>query len=482
MSPQLAAITCAAFVFYLFWAEKKSTEGASLALWIPLAWMFLAGSRYVSDWLNLRATMDAIDAQRDGSPVDRVVFSALILMGATVLIKRRLALGRLIARNKWICLYFLFAVVSIGWSDYPFVSFKRLIRGLGNAVMALVILTDPQPYVATGVVLRRLAFLTLPLSVVFIKYYPELGRAYHMGTPMFTGVAQHKNALGQLCLLTGISFCWGFLYSTGPRLTLAGRLRIPVEIVFLALIVWLMNIADSATSLLALVVSGCILFLGRVPVVARAPRRVFGLVLASVLFLALLQTAFDLRGALIESLGRRPDLTTRVPMWEDLLSVAPNPMIGAGYDIFWATEAGVRMSERWSVGQAHNGYLELYLSLGIIGVVIMAGCLLSGLLRIRSDLAVDYAPAVLRLCIVPIVVMYNWTEATFNGVSNMWLVLFIGIMDARGLVSPARASLGEEPRKSGDSVPVGVPRFRLAHGALPGRGVASVRVGRTTAL
>jgi hypothetical protein len=202
---------------------------------------------------------------------------------------------------------------------------------------------------------------------------------------------------------------------------------------------------------------------------ARTPRRIFNLMVVSTLFVAALQTVFDLRVAVIESLGRRRDLTTRVPMWEELLSVAPNPIIGAGYDVFWATDTGLRMSERFGLEQAHNGYIEVYLSLGIIGLALLAVGILSGLLRIRRDLSVDYVPAVLRLCIVPSVVMYNWTEATFAGVSNVWLVLFLCIMNGR-ILSVDRASLRgpEEQRKLVDAVPIEGARFLPARVALRG--------------
>jgi hypothetical protein len=122
-------------------------------------------------------------------------------------------------------------------------------------------------------------------------------------------------------------------------------------------------------------------------------------------------------------------------MWEELLSVAPNRLFGAGYDIFWATPSGLQMSNTWSVGQAHNGYLELYLSLGLIGLVLVSACIVAGFVRIRRDLTTSSGPATLRLCLVPIVALYNWTEATFSGISNMWLVLFIGIIDVDGLVA-----------------------------------------------
>ncbi len=45
--------------------------------------------------------------------------------------------------------------------------------------------------------------------MLFVRYFPELGRTYHAdGSPMFTGVGHQKNDLGLMCLVTGIYFAW----------------------------------------------------------------------------------------------------------------------------------------------------------------------------------------------------------------------------------------------------------------------------------
>ena len=71
--------------------------------------------------------------------------------------------------------------MSIGWSDYPDVAFKRWIKSLGDFVMVLIILTDRDRYAAIKRALTWTAFLLMPLSVLFIKFYPDLGRGYHRG-------------------------------------------------------------------------------------------------------------------------------------------------------------------------------------------------------------------------------------------------------------------------------------------------------------
>ena len=212
MSSPLAALICIVFIVYLFWMDSKKSSRHSTALWIPFCWMFLAGSRYASSWLNLRPPMSSVDALSEGSPLDRAVFLLLIVVGVVILSRRKIHWGRLLSQNQWIVLYYLYCLSSMAWADEPFVLFKRWIKDLGNPIMVLVILTEQRPYEAAGVILRRLAFLMLPLSVLFIKYYPDLGRAYHRdGSPMYTGVGQQKNDLGSLCLITGIYFSWEFL-------------------------------------------------------------------------------------------------------------------------------------------------------------------------------------------------------------------------------------------------------------------------------
>ena len=79
--------------------------------------------------------------------------------------------------------------------------------------------------------------------------------------------------------------------------------------------------------------------------------------------------------------------------------------------------------------QAHNGYLEQYLNLGYIGVAFIGVIMLSGLLKVRRHLNVDYPSAMLRLCFIVTAVLYNYTEASFYGINNMWLLLLLGIIE-----------------------------------------------------
>jgi len=429
MPPPLAALICFLFILYLFKKDSRKTNAFSWALVVPMIWMFLAGSRYVSHWLNLGGYIDSSDPYLEGSPADRLIFLCLIISGIATLLRRNIEWRELFSQNYWVLLFFVYGGISVIWSDYPFVSIKRLFKAMGNVVMALVILTERQPFEAIALVLRGLGFILLPLSALFIKYYPHLGRVYHMGHPVFTGVGMQKNALGQICLITGIYFCWSILLTPARELRNGGRLDFTVVAPFIVLIVWLFYMANSATSLTCMIVSICIFLASRLRWVSRVPRRILTVGVIFIVLLAVLQLSIDVKTIVLDMLNRDPTLTTRLPMWMDLISMVHNPLIGFGYETFWTGERQDMVSQIWGVDrQAHNGYLEIYLNLGVIGLFLLVGSIVSGLKKVSDDLVFDYSTGILRLCFIVVVALYNWTEASICGVSNIWVLLLLGII------------------------------------------------------
>jgi O-antigen ligase len=348
--------------------------------------MFLVGTRYLSHWLGQDAGLDAVSAQLDGSPIDRAVFAALIAAGIVVLMMRGKATLSALGRNKLLLLFFLFGLFSVLWSEYPLISLKRWFKASGNLVMALVLLTEADPKAAVGLVLRYLAVLTLPLSVVFIKYFPALGRSIHHGQQLYNGVALHKNTLGQLCLLSGIYFFWSYLYERKEWATASRRLFL---FFFMATTAWLLFMADSATSQGALGVALILLVLSRLPVISVKPGRLLAVTVVLAFGFIGLQLFADITSAVVSGLGRDPSLTTRVPMWAELSRAPINVAIGSGYETFWLTSFGLEMQDQWGVSQAHNGYLELYLNLGLVGLVLTLAAMLAGLARTCRSNAED---------------------------------------------------------------------------------------------
>jgi O-antigen ligase len=254
---------------------------------------------------------------------------------------------------------------------------------------------------------------------------------YHSfsGTQMFTGIASHKNGLGGICLISGIYYSWVLLFRRWGDGYLGQRLNFLIYIIIIPMIIWLLDKANSATSLTCMVVALGLFIVSRQPAVARKPLSIMVICLGCIIIFEIMEFAFDFTNTVIIALGRRPDLTTRVPMWADLLSMVKNPVIGFGNESFWLGERLIIIQQRWGkLVQAHNGYLETYLNLGGIGLFLLVTMILTGLKKVSNSLSKDYPVAVLRLLFIVIVALYNFTEASFYGQSTLWTLFFIGIL------------------------------------------------------
>jgi exopolysaccharide production protein ExoQ len=438
MPPIIALLSCIIFVIFLIWTDLKKSDDLSAALWVPLAWMFIAGSRFPTGWLSMGSSVTLQKASTslsfdEGSPVDAAVFLILIVSGVFVLFKREIDWRRLLIQNKWICLYFIYCAISVIWSDFPYITLKRWIKELGNPIMVLVILTEKYPYEAIGAILRRLAFLILPLSVVFIKYYPDLGRAYSADFILMNiGVTQQKNQLGLMCMITGIYFIWNFFLGTKNEFKLRNNYSF---IVVIGILVWLLGESQSATSLACLLVAASLIFLSSTKFIGEKANKLIVVVMIVAALTLLMEVTLDVTSFVIARLGRNPNLTYRVPMWEMLMSMAGNSIIGTGFMSFWAGERLITIASQLRTNeiiQAHNGYLEQYLNLGYIGVLFVVVMIMSGVHKVLKHSLIDYPSAVLRLTFILVASIYNYTEASFYGINNMWLLLLLVIFDVSG--------------------------------------------------
>src|SRR5262245_50635332 len=144
MPSHLALLIALVFCSVMLWRDTRLQPPVSRAIWLPVIWIFIIGSRFISQWLEAVGIQAASGARNleDGSPIDAGFFLVLLLVGIVVLWRRRLMLTTLVSQNRWLTVFFLYCFLAIWWSDFPFVAFKRWIKVLGHPVMALIILTE----------------------------------------------------------------------------------------------------------------------------------------------------------------------------------------------------------------------------------------------------------------------------------------------------------------------------------------------------
>src|SRR5882672_2513728 len=448
MLPWVATVVCVLGILGLFALDRDRQSQTSKALWIPVVWLWIVGSREVSLWLavfgigHAGTELNSPDVYLEsGSPPDRLVFATLMFFGVVVLVRRGPEVGRLLRANLPILLFFLYCALSVFWSDYPAVAFKRWIKALGDVVMLMVVLTDGNPYAAIKRLLARTGFLLIPLSVLLIKYYPEVGKGFkHYGVPFYVGVTTNKNLLGIVCLIFGLGSLWRFLAAYRDRGGTHGTRRLVVHGVLLAMVLWLFLMAKSLTSLSCFLLAGGLMVATSFGTRARKPWVVHFLV-AAVVLVSFSTLFFDAGWFVLETMGKDPSLTGRTKIWDLVLSLSGNPLFGTGFESFWL---GPRLERIWSVywwhpNEAHNGYIEVYLNLGWIGVSLLAVLMVSGYRTTISALRRDPDSAGIRLAFFLVAVAYNFTESAVRIMHPVWICFLLATITVPGGWARVRA-------------------------------------------
>jgi len=431
--PIVALFLTVAFVVFLFRRDIRERPDVTSALWVPLIWFLIICSRQVSEWLNTFGLHVGAITLEEGSPLDRCIYLGLIAAGIYVLSKRHVQLSEIIRQNQWLTIFFVYCFLAIFWSDFPFVAFKRWIKVLGHPIMALIVLTEPDPLEALTRLMKRCAYVIVPVSILFIKYYPQLGRGFDTwtGEAVNTGITTNKNILGGDCLILGFFFFWHLLQTWSRQSGRPRRNELFLTGGFLLAIWWLLSMAHSSTSLVSLFVG---LLIVAVLGLRFVDKRFIGTyVVIGVLALLAAEWAFGIYASAIQLLGKDATLTDRTLLWSELLKVKINPLFGAGFESFWLGDRIRKFGESrwWQPNQAHNGYLETYLNLGVVGLILLIVLLIATFWKGRRELLTNFQFGRFRLGFLAAVVAYNWTEAAFKNISVIWFVFYIIALDYR---------------------------------------------------
>jgi O-antigen ligase len=272
-------------------------------------------------------------------------------------------------------------------------------------------------------------YILIPLSIVLIKWFPEYGRYWNHfgGEGLNIGAADGKNGLGLLCAVAGLFFFWDLLIIWRNRKISLDQIALLINILFLAMISYLFILVDSQTSLGSLII-GIIILLNLSLI--REKIKYIGFFIFHIVLIIIVILSTDLINMVIETMGRDPTLTGRSEVWEYLMQIYINPLVGTGYSSFWT---GQRLDQIWRdfwwhPKQAHNGYLETYLNLGIIGLMSLFAIIISLYKNNKKVLAINFDMGKFRMAIFFMVIIYNWTEAAFIVSSPLWFLFLFTII------------------------------------------------------
>lgn len=306
-------------------------------------------------------------------PQVRLAFLLIYVVAGLILLSWRHALPTLVTRTPLLFLVLIVPPLSILWSIDPGESVERATATIGTSLFGA--------YLGWRFTLGRILFLlavamsaAVGLSLVTIFALPSIGIAQSgqwAGT--WTGIHFHKNDLGGTASLACIVIGYAVADSRGFW-------RAVFCAAFLVAFVLLVG-SQSTSSLLATLMVGVLALWARL--LQRMPRDVpvlstiivFGVVIAAVQLVGT-----DLVENALATLGKRSDLSSRVPLWGIVWTfIEKHFWLGYGFEAFWKADSpemqAIQAQLQFLPFYSHNGLLETWLNGGLVLVVIVLGLL-----------------------------------------------------------------------------------------------------------
>jgi exopolysaccharide production protein ExoQ len=426
MPQQLALALCLGFIGWLFWRERKTRADDATVSWIPAIWFASITSRPLSYWLGIGGSEDNLD----GNPFEAMFQLAIFATAFCILLRRQLNWTWFVHGNKLFVLFFGYFVLSAFWSEFPVPSLKRITKELGQILVLLVLFTEKDPVAALKTTFRRCAFFLLPLSILLIKYYGDVGRTYsrYAGEVMYVGVTSQKNSLGALSALCGLGMIWEIVDRRRDELRQSTWWEMRHLIITLLMAVYLLRVSNSQTALVCFVLVLTLYWVGNLKPFQENPLQFLVAFFVVVPSLWIAEQLFRVSDMVLAMLGRDRSLTNRTEIWEAVLNVDTDPLLGWGFYTFWDSETGRTLTEIIGAGNTHNGYIEVYLDGGLIGVGLLVLILLAGLINASREVLDQKHAGVMKFAFVVAAILYNWSESSFLRLSSIWFCFLFGAL------------------------------------------------------
>ena len=430
MSPIVALSVCLACVAVAYWVNAIASPGERQGLWAPLIWMLILSSRPANLWLSYMGA-SPFKPDPSGNPLDAAIYTLLIVLALRTLSKRHIDWAKFRVQNVVLVTVFAYMAVSVLWADEPLTSAKRFIKIIGTLIMVLVIITHNDPVFAIQTVSRRAAYLLVPLSEILNKYFDSVAISYDAwsGAPAYCGVADSKNMLGQLCFVFALILSWTLISDLRAGYRPLKKIQLILDGSILGLAVYLLMKSDSATSKICFCLGLLTFFAARF----RFLRWRMAAVLIAGIIVVTLYVGVDVRRSVTSALHRDTTLTSRTDIWNELWKLRGNFLIGTGFDGFWSGNRLTKILEKRHINEAHNGYLEVFLNLGAVGLALWLMLIGNAYRNCKRLLQSNYDFGCIAMALFAAIMVYNFTEAGFRALTLTLFFFLVIAIDTYGI-------------------------------------------------
>lgn len=394
------------------------------------------------------------------NPIFRLVWLPVYAGTMGLALWRAPRLARAWAPCALCALMVAWAAASQHWSILPDVTHRRVVALAFTTLLGVCLgaVFAPRRFVE----MLAAAFLALAVGSLLVAVLdPKIGVMALEGQRDWRGLFPHKNGLA-------FHMALGALAAACAAATTPRRARLWWATAALCLVLLLLSRGKTSLVAAALVLAGA----GFLALLRRGGATAVAAVWAgATLALAGGVTALLAPAAVLRALGKDPTLTGRTDIWAAVLRAAQaRPWLGYGYAAFWDKQSAparlVQKETHWLVPSAHNGWLDLLVQVGWVGVGLFAAVALLALavLAVRFTRSRDGGFGLLYLVLFGFL---SLSESVIEDANTLSWALFVAVV-VRALAprayaaAPARAPLPAPPPIWRDA-PLPAPQHARLH-------------------
>lgn len=313
------------------------------------------------------------------------------------------------------------AVLSSFWSEFPLLTLRSSVALILTTLYAITLLTRFSFDQVIGL-LGWTFWIALALSLFLIVFMPDLGKMNYQGQVVWRGVFNQKNQLGNIAVLA-------LLFHS----VLLSRSKGISRFVWTSGIVTASIMIISSRSTTAIILSVVLVFSTVVLLLLRYLHKDWQFTFPIVVVLTLVgigSVATNLDKILL-FFGKEISLTGRIPLWNKLLSLGKDHFwLGYGFNAFWLGWQGPSSQVWWDFPtwlpkSAHNSYLNMWLELGLVGLLLVI-LLLFWLFAVSFRLYLrDHKNGIFLLLLTLYIITLNFVETILLYQNSLYLILFL---------------------------------------------------------
>ena len=338
-------------------------------------WALLFFTIWGTDIPFSKSTIDA-EPETSSSFINQFLYSGLFFISVIAILPRKSEFYKVIKREKFLFIFILFSLISMLWSDYSFVTFKRIFQIMAIYVSTICFLLYMD---SSEEVLKPIKYILYPylfLTIIAVLIIPQA----RQGPFMWQGFTTNKNTLGQMGFIS-IILCY-IIYKN--EITQLKKI-LAIFFIFLSAVITIgSHSSTSLIILLFLIGLGTLTTFDSLFTKIRIGKTISSITIVTFITLVVTVMIWDpqMESTIPELFGKDASFSGRTELWDYLINIKHiNPVLGSGYGAFWVPESekisGVYEIFLFLPGQAHNGYIDIYLSTGYVGFIIMILILLN---------------------------------------------------------------------------------------------------------